>query len=451
MSGTGAIPANPAERLVHAAISRTWLFYAVGALYVLGPVLGWALAGLAALSLYLGPAIRPDLRARGAVPLLVWVWWLGMVVMLVALWAGHLGWDLGLKLAIKSSVGWAKGWALIPLFIFAGAVLPIRREVLVRAQCRLGLWTLLITPILFAAPYAGLPERIFTSPLKAIGGPGPEYFAVFLFTFDPSSWTPRWQFFAPWSPFAALLGVMQVAFALEERNPRWRAAGVAAGVVMILLSKSRMGLVGLVVCTVVPRLLPLVMRGWAWQALAAATASLAVVGTALAEAARDAITGFKGARADSTRVREALQRIAGERWRAEAYWFGHGTVQPGPHMVEYMPIGSHHTWWGLLFVKGLVGFIALLVPLGWHVVVVIADAARTPRGRLPLSILMTIVLLTFGENLEIESYMIWPGLLLLGGHLQDMAGEPKAKMAMQVEPPHHPPGPSVRALNGPTA
>ncbi|MDT0682975.1 O-antigen ligase domain-containing protein [Roseicyclus sp. F158] len=409
-------PANPAEAMVYRAICATWLFYAFGALYVVGPVLAWLLGGLAVLSLYLGPAIRRDLRATGGIPPLVWAWILGMAVMLVALWIGHIDWGLGLKKTIKSSIGWAKGWALLALFPLAGAILPIRREVLVRAQCRLGLWTLILTPILFAAPYIGLPERIFTSPLKAIGGPGPEYFSVYFFTWDPSSWTPRWQFYAPWSPFAALLGVLQVCFALEERNIRWRAIGVTAGVVMILLTKSRMGLVGLVACTAGPRLMPLVLKGWAWGALAALTASLAMTGAMLAQAAMDGVAAFKGARADSTRVRATLQRIAGERWENEAYWFGHGTVHPGAHIVEYMPIGSHHTWWGLLFVKGMVGLLALLVPLAWQTCLALVDAARSPEGRLPLSIVMTIILLSFGENLEIEAYMLWPGLLVLGSH-----------------------------------
>ncbi|ETX13018.1 membrane protein [Roseivivax halodurans JCM 10272] len=414
---------NPAEALVFKSLCWTWPFYFVGALYVVGPVLAWLLGALAVLSLYLGPAIRDDLRARGPVPPVVWCWFAGMFVMLVALWAGHVGWDLGLKQTIKSSVGWAKGWALLALFPLAGAVLPIRREILVRGQCIVGLWTLVLTPILFAAPYIGLPEKVFTSPLKVIGGPGPEYFSVFFFTWDPGSWTPRWQFYAPWSPFAALLGVLQVCFALEEKSIRWRSIGIAAGVTMILLSKSRMGLVGLVACTTGPRLMPLILRGWAWQAMAAAAASLAVVGTALAQAVKDGIGAFKGARADSTRVRETLQRIAGERWENEAYWFGHGTVQPGAHVVEYMPIGSHHTWWGLLFVKGLVGFMALLVPLAWQTLLALIDAARGPRGALPLSIVMTIVLLSFGENLEIEAYMLWPGLVTLGIHAAELHSE----------------------------
>lgn len=416
-------PETLPERLVRRAITWTWPFYAFGALYVVGPVLAWWLAGLVALSLYLGPAIRPDLRATGPVPPLVLCWCLGMIVMLVALWAGHLNWDLGLKQSIKSSIGWAKGWALMALFPLAGAVLPIRRETLVRAQCRLGLWTLCIAPVLLIAPYIGLPERIWTSPLKAVGGPGPEYFSVYFFTFDPASWTPRWQFYAPWSPFAALLGVTMVLFAQEDRDRRWMAAGVAAGVLMILASKSRMGLVGLVACTVGPRLMPLILRGWAWSALAALAASMAVIGEALGRNILAGVDAFKSARADSTRVRATLQRIASDRWQSEAYWFGHGRVEPGPHIVEYMPIGSHHTWYGLLFVKGVVGFVALLVPLVWQTAVAMIDAARGPRGRLPLGLCMVIVLLTFGENVEIEAYLLWPALVMLGIHCRETAAD----------------------------
>lgn len=414
-------PENPAERWMYKTLVWTWPFYFLGALYVVGPVLAWIMGAMAALSLYLGPAMRDDLRATGPVPPLVWAWFLGMFVMLVALWLGHLDWGLGLKKTIKSSIGWAKGWALLALFPLVGAVLPIRRSVLIRGQCVVGAWTLALAPILLAAPYIGLPERIFTSPLKAVGGPGPEYFTVYFFTFDPASWTPRWQFYAPWSPFAALLGVIMVLFALEEKDNKWKAAGIGAGILMILASKSRMGLVGLVACTIGPRMLPLILRGWAWHMVAALTASLAVIGTAVVTFLGDAVSTFKNARADSTRVRETLQRIAWERWQNEAVWFGHGTVHPGSHAVEYMPIGSHHTWYGLLFVKGLVGFLALLVPLLWHVGVVMVDAARHPRGRLPLGILMTFVLLSFGENLEIEAYMLWPCLVLLGIHLREMA------------------------------
>ena len=417
---TTATPINPVERLIHRSLVLTWPFYFVGALYIVGPVLGWILALVAAVSLYLGSAMRSDLRATGAVPPVILAWLAGMIVLLITLWIGHLDWALGLKQTIKSSIGWAKGWALLALFLLAGAVLPIRREVLVRGQCVIGLWTLCLAPILLAAPYLGLPQQIFTSPLKVVGGPGPEYFSVYLYTLDPGAWTPRWQFYVPWSPFAALLGVIMVLFALEEKHRGWMMAGLCAGILMILASKSRMGLVGLIACTIGPRMMPFLIRGWAWQVVAGLTASLAIFGPALLNKIEDAVKAFKGARADSTRVRETLQRIASERWQEEAIWFGHGTVKPGAHIVEYMPIGSHHTWYGLLFVKGAIGFFALLVPLVWQTLIALLDAAKGPRGHLPLGILLTIVLLSFGENLEIEAYMLWPGLIVLGIHAREV-------------------------------
>ncbi|MEO9863644.1 MAG: O-antigen ligase domain-containing protein [Yoonia sp.] len=409
------------ERIASKTLVWTWGFYAFGSLYVVGPVLAWILGALAVLGLYLGPAMREDLRPTGPIPAMIWLWIAGMSVMLVALWVGHLDWNLGLKGTIKSSIGWAKGWALLALFPFAGAILQINRDVLIRAHCRLALITLIITPVLFVAPMIGLPERIFTSPLKAVGGPGPEYFTVYFYTLDPSTWTPRWQFYAPWSPFAGLLGVIMVLFALEEKHRGWLIAGCLAGVAMILLSKSRMSLVALVVASVAPRMMPLLLRTWAWMIGAAIVGSMAVFWTPLNNAITRFWSAFKSSRADSTRVRETLQRIAHERWEAEAFWFGHGKVASGTHIVEYMPIGSHHTWWGLLFVKGLVGFLAMAVPFAVHLCITLKDAAVHPQGRLPLGIMIVFLILSMGENIEIEAYLMWPALMLLGIHLREMA------------------------------
>ena len=421
----------PDKRIVESICTKTlgftWGFYAIGALYVVGPVLAWGLGALAAVSLFLGPAMRRDLRSTGPLPVVVWAWIVGMVVMLVALWGGHLDWQLGTGQTIKSSIGWAKGWALLALLPFAGAVLPVRREALIRGQGYVALSTLVVLPVLFAAPFLGLPERIFISPLKAVGGPGPEYFSVYLYTLDPASWTPRWQFFAPWSPFAGLLGVVLVLFALEDRRLFWRSVGIAAGVAMVALSKSRMSLVALVICTVVPWMMPLVASSRAWKSAAAVAASMAIFGGGILQIAQDGIAAFKSARADSTRVRETLQRIAYDRWQSDAVLFGHGTVQPGPHLVEHMPIGSHHTWYGLLFVKGVVGFGALLVPFVLQTWVAMADAVRGQRGRLPFGIMLVLLILSFGENIEIEAYLLWPAILLLGVHAREVRDQRLAR------------------------
>lgn len=126
---------SAAERLTSGAIEASWLLYALGALYLVGPLLGWLLAAMAAAQLYLGLSGK-----RVPAPILLWLG--GMLAMLVILLAGHVLNDLGLDQTLKSATGWAKGWALLALFPFAGAILGIRPQVIYRAVCRLGLQTL---------------------------------------------------------------------------------------------------------------------------------------------------------------------------------------------------------------------------------------------------------------------------------------------------------------------
>lgn len=398
----------------------TWPFYLVGALYLVGPILAWALLFLLLGAAFLGEAIRADLRITNPPPAIVWGWIVGVFVLLIALLFGHLNWGLDTGQIVKSSIGWAKGWALIAIFILIGSMLKIRREVLIRSQNIVGLCTLLIFPIMFIAPFIGLPAKLFVSPLAATGGPGPEYFSIYLYTLDPETMTPRWQFYAPWSPFAGLLGVTMALFAIEDRKRFWLICGLLGGVIMIYFSKSRMSLVSLSVCIIVPRLMPFLTRPLAWFGLSIGASSLAVFGDTVLGAIVSAVEGFRTARVSSSRVRDTIQNIGYYRWKSEAVWFGHGTVERGPHIVEYMPIGSHHTWYALLFVKGIVGFMTFLLLMVWHLFLVLKDAILSDRGRLPLALMLNLLILTFGENIEIEVYLLWPAFVLLGIHAKEL-------------------------------
>ena len=93
-------------------------------------------------------------------------------------------------------------------------------------------------------------------------------------------------------------------------------------------------------------------------------------------------------------MRAALASIAYHRWVTEAPVFGHGIVERGPHLVQYMPIGSHHTWHGLLFVKGAVGFLGLAIPLAWSIVELAlkAQADRVARAGLGVMLAFAAVL-----------------------------------------------------------
>ena len=407
---------TPPERVLYRVLTLTWGFYLVGALYVVGPVLGWTMAAFALFALYFAPLMRDEMR--GSVPpFTVQLWFLCMFGMLVVLWVGHVDYQLGTGKTIKSSIGWAKGWALFPLFLLVGAVLRIRPEVIVRAQCVLGAQTLVILPLLLIAPFIGLPEKLFTSPLRAVGGPGPEYFSVYLYTVDPADGSFRWQFWTPWSPFAGLIGVVMTLCAIEEKHPVWRTIGVIAGLTIVILCKSRMSLIGIVVGAAVPRLLPLILRSWTWMAMGALSTVMVAAGTWTITTIAESWQAFKDLRANSTRVRDTLQSIARERWWTEAPWFGHGSVEPGAHVTEHMLIGTHHTWFGLLFVKGLIGLLMFAIPVVWTVLTLMRLCIVSERGRLPLGLLLGMLLFSFGENLEVLVYMLWPALIIIGASL----------------------------------
>ena len=79
-----------------------------------------------------------------------------------------------------------------------------------------------------------------------------------------------------------------------------------------------------------------------------------------------------------------------------------------------MPIGSHHSWYGLLFVKGLAGALALAIPLAASIIMLSLRANRCSSARHALGMSLLLVLYSFGENLEVLAYLYWPALLVIG-------------------------------------
>lgn len=414
MDQTTHHPRAPEDLIVAVALAATWFVYLFGGLYVLGPVLGVGLTGLWFARVYLAGGHLTTLSVP-AIPSGVWVWIIGMLVMLLALEVGHMNQNLGTGQTIKSTIGWAKGWALLALFPLIGACLHIRLETIIKAAGWVALGTLLLTPAFLVAPMIGLPEVLFVSPLKLVGGPGPEFFAVQLYSIEPTDGSTRLRYFTPWSPAAGMIGNMYLIFALSDKRKFWKWMGIISALAMILTSKSRLALAAALFIWPVIVAVGEAKRPAMWFL---ATFGLLLL-TPLAQGILDWVDGtlnsIKSMRADSTRVRELLGEIAIQRWRTEAPIWGHGIVERGPHAVEYMPIGSHHTWFGLLFVKGAVGAMALAVPLIWSTIeFALLAFTRSAAGRIAFAMVLLMSFYSIGENLEILAYLMWPGLIVMG-------------------------------------
>ncbi|QIZ76362.1 O-antigen ligase domain-containing protein [Ferrimonas lipolytica] len=412
------------EKLIWYGLVLSYPMYVLGALYVWGSVLGWLMLALVILRCWV------DGRADyGPVPLIVWLWVTAMALMLVALIVAHIDWQLGLAKTIKSTIGWAKGWALLALFLLLGAVLPFRLALLTRGTCIVAAQSIILALISLVAVALGWSGEIYLSPLKAIGGPGYEFFTVRWFALNLETGLPRWSFFAPWAPAAGLMSCICLVICWQEQNPRWRALGIIGTAVMCLLCQSRAGWV------LFAGLIPLlVLFGRAISPSMLLVAAIATVVMMLSsqwlfEHGNDAYQHIKDSRPDSTRVRSALADIALQRWQAEAPIWGHGIVERGPKMVEYMPIGTHHSWYGLLFVKGAVGALALALPLAITVIYLLVDAFRSAVSRTALLLALTLVGYSFFENLEILVYLFWPALLWIGAALNPLKTNALQKVA----------------------
>ena len=404
----------PEDYIAGFALTATWFVYLFGGLYVLGPVLGVGLTGLVFARLYLsGEAIQT--RSVKPIPSGVWVWIGGMLVMLLALEVGHMNQNMGLGQTIKSTIGWAKGWALLALFPLIGACLQIKLDTVIRAAGWVALGSLLLTPIFMVAPMVGLPERIFVSPLKLVGGPGPEFFAVQLYSYEPTDGSTRLRYFTPWSPAAGMIGNMYLIFALSDKRKFWKWMGILSALAMIVTSKSRLALAAALFIWPVVIAVGESRRPLMWFTATTGLLLLTPLAQPILDWLDSTLNSVKSMRADSTRVRELLGDIAIERWWNEAPIWGHGIVERGPHVVEYMPIGSHHTWYGLLFVKGAVGAVALAIPLAWSLIeFALLAVTRSKAGRIAFGMVLLMAFYSIGENLEILAYLIWPGLLVMG-------------------------------------
>jgi hypothetical protein len=412
MAANDIRPETSDERLIYGAIVWTWGLYLLGALYAVYPILGWVLAVRGVRRIMhqeqLGHAKKRPLPASAI------LWIIGMVAMTVPLVYAHMSYDMGVLPMIKSLFGWARGWFLLALFVLAGATLRIRSQLLIRAVNRLALITLCIVPILIMAAVLKLPETLYVSPLQMVFQGPKSFFDVDLHSYDDSTGAERWRFFAPWAPAAAGVATMSFALSLHDKSLFWRTVGIVSSIVVCVMAQSRLALVALPIIVTITLISRLVLRPWAWM-LAAITITILILSTGqILNFLDDLQTAFTGARASSSRVRSVLQSIALHRWWAEAPIFGHGTVERGPHLVEFMPIGTHHTWNGLLFVKGAVGFIALAIPFAASALEFSLKSLCDQTARAALGVLVAVLLFSFGENLESLAYLLWPGFLMIG-------------------------------------
>ncbi|MEM6752919.1 MAG: O-antigen ligase family protein [Cyanobacteria bacterium P01_C01_bin.38] len=404
-------PQNFAESLIWYVIIGTYGIYALGLVFVVYSALAWLLGGYVVFKVFMQTKNTPP-EEKISVPWITWLWAICSLVTLYATYAGITDFGLGIRALLRGILGWLTSTVIIPLFLLSGC-LNIRPKLIYRAVCILCLQSLIAIPIAYAAYAANLPGILYTSPIERLIQNGPIFHNVGFYTSDYGIDNVRLFLFTPWSPALGLVSNVFFFMTLQESNKKWRYIGIVGAIAMNIVSLSRAALVSLPTVLIMIWGLKNFTRPKVQITAGIASFIAGIFSYQLSNAATEFVDTFHSSRADSSRVRAALQRVGIEGWKEAPIW-GHGTQKPGPPVLANLPIGSHHTWVGLLYTKGTVGFLALLIPVLWSFIELLIKARTSKIAETSLSILLVLLMFSLGEQIDILGYICWPGLIIMG-------------------------------------
>ncbi|AFZ22703.1 O-Antigen ligase [Cylindrospermum stagnale PCC 7417] len=406
-------PQNFEEHIVWYSLISTYILYIAGLLYIANSTIAWVLFIYLCKKLWIQTQ-GISFEEKISIPWIVWLWIICMLIMAIGTYIGLVNFDYDIKDIIRGLLNWTRDWALLALFPLAGCCLNIRPHLIYRATCLLCLQSLFFIPISYAAYLLHLPSLVYSSPLERITQNGTIYYNVVLYfkEFDAGE-SFRLTLFAPWSPALALLGLIYFFFALQEENKIWRWIGLVSSILITYLTASRTAIISLPIIIVSIWFLSNFSRPYVHILSSIICFSSGIFSSFLVELTRQLQETFTTSRQGSSRVRDILARMALDRFKDAPVW-GHGRSQPGFEATANMPIGSHHTWIGLLYVKGLIGFFAFLIPMVYSFIYLLLKAQKNTTSKVGLTFLLALISFTFTDNQEVLAYLYWPGLIIMG-------------------------------------
>jgi uncharacterized membrane protein YhaH (DUF805 family) len=344
-------------------------------------------------------------------------------------WAATDGTEMSLLRGLGSFV--TTGWILIGLAIGVGAEGGLTTPRMVRAICVHAAWMLLLTGVsLFTAVGLGWPELVVPSPLALLlPGELPVvrfHLRMIFYQSDAllDTRTIRLTLFYPWATGLALAGATALLVGTGDRLRGWRVVAAIAGTVAVLLSYSRSAVLSLAVALVILGFLRL---SGPRQAIAALLAGLAINVALLAgfdpiETAREVQAEFTNLRPGSSLARALIYELSWAHFLDRPI-LGHGWMSgPVARWLPTMPLGSHSSFYGVLYLGGIVTFAALC--LAYLATLAVAALRLRDRGRdapVALVLLLLLGVVAVGEGINVLVPSLLATFLWLGGALRSPA------------------------------
>lgn len=407
-------PLNLPEKLIWYYIIGTYPIYYIGGLYLFAPLLAAFLSGYFVKQWWNETPETPEAERLG-LSLPVCIWLLSMAIVAFAAVVGGLDFDLSLGKILSTLVNrWFRTWALLALFPLIGH-LNLRAKLIIRAVCIFCIQSLILV-IIFTALYYVFDtyKYTFISPLSKFGG-GEIFYNVKLFGCTLDVDEKRLQMIAPWPPALGLVGDIFFALCMQDADKRFRLLGMAGAAALAVSSVSRTAMICLPLIPIGSWILSNITKPWVQLSLAGGLFSTAIFSSDIKNAIDDFTRQVRDFRSGSTKARDAIQQLAVDAWRKEAPIWGHGTFsENGPASVGFRGIGSHHTWYGILYAHGLIGAIPFGIALIWSFFDVMTKLNTHKYASVSLCILLILLVFSFVDNIDGLVYLYWPGLVILG-------------------------------------
>ncbi|MBW4513344.1 MAG: O-antigen ligase family protein [Scytonematopsis contorta HA4267-MV1] len=402
-------PQNFPETIVWYSILATYPIYLLGAQFVTAPLLATSLTFYLIKKIWNQNTETPP-DEQIIISSSIWVWIIFILIIEFALIIGHLNFNLDIRRIFTSSLLWYRSWAMLALFPLVGH-LNIRPQLIYRAICILCLQSLIITFIDGIAIMLNLSSIIYISPLAVLGGGEKQYEVEIFHNFI----THRLQLFATYPTILALVSCLYFCCALKEKDNMWRFIGIFSNIIMLILSQSRTATIGLPFIFLVVYVLTNFEIPFVQFTTGIFIFLTTIFFPTITEFIKDFKDNFDNFRPGSSEIRYNIYQMTLEAWLKEGLIWGFGVRQEkGPKILAYLPLGSHHTWYGILYSHGLVGFMALFIAFVWSFLDLLIKAKESDIAKLGLNIILIIFICSLADNLEGFTHIYYPALIILG-------------------------------------
>jgi hypothetical protein len=436
MSSESLKPQNLPEAIVWYFIVGTYVVYIFGAYYLvtafIGTFLLWHLVNK-----WRSQTDETPEHERVVIAPLAWAWLGAIMIVELALIVSHFNYELGIGKIIISTSHWYRTWAIFAIFPLVGH-LEIRPQLIYRAICVLCLQSIIVAGVGTVLSFAISADISYVSPLQISGGDIIHYEVHLIHSLFNSPWNDnRLQLFAPWATGLGMAGNTYILLALQETDYKWRTVGIIGSVMMVIFSWSRLAVVTLFFMPIILWILSNFIRPWVQftTSIICFLSGIFFVNIIdLIYLFQSKVDSLRSNAKSSSNTRKAIYELTLYRWRTEAPIWGHGVAgDKGPALIDHYPIGSHQTWYYLLYAYGLVGFLPCLLVVIWTFIKLLLQAQDNQQAKLCLGILLVVLLNSFTDNIQSFAYLYWPVLVMLGIHLKQSLSFPHQTIEMMPQ------------------